>query len=98
MQVSLHASLDPEKHIALGEALAPLRNEDILIIGSGSATHNLRDVKEPGAQAGEASEVFREWVNQLLSVADIRGADVRDQLVHIDRAPHAARWGRCCVI
>ena len=38
-QVSLDASLSTEKHLALGEALAPLREQGILIVGSGFTTH-----------------------------------------------------------
>ena len=58
VQVSLYASEDPAKTIALGEALAPLRgpskqcrprltraDEGVLIIGGGMAVHNLRDVR-----------------------------------------------------
>lgn len=42
LQVSIDMSKSPEWHYALGLALAPLRDEGILIIGSGAITHNLR--------------------------------------------------------
>jgi aromatic ring-opening dioxygenase catalytic subunit (LigB family) len=41
VQVSLLASMDPAEHIRLGQALAPLRDEDVLIIGSGMSYHNM---------------------------------------------------------
>jgi aromatic ring-opening dioxygenase catalytic subunit (LigB family) len=41
VQVSLLASMDPAEHIRLGQALAPLRDEGILIIGSGMSYHNI---------------------------------------------------------
>ena len=49
-QVSLHQSLDPELHIAAGRALAPLRDEGVLIVGSGMSFHNQR-VRGPQATA-----------------------------------------------
>lgn len=44
VQVSLYDNENPEKHYALGQALAPLREEGIVIIGSGMSVHNLRDL------------------------------------------------------
>lgn len=42
VQVSLTRDLDPGRHIDLGQSLAPLRQEGVLIVGSGSLTHNMR--------------------------------------------------------
>ena len=47
-QLSLDASLSPEKHLAMGEALAPLREQGVLIIGSGFTTHRGGGPAPPG--------------------------------------------------
>jgi aromatic ring-opening dioxygenase catalytic subunit (LigB family) len=41
VQLSLHSSLDFERHVKLGEMLSPLRDEGVLIVCSGQTTHNL---------------------------------------------------------
>jgi aromatic ring-opening dioxygenase catalytic subunit (LigB family) len=51
VEMSLDASLDPAMHLAAGAALAPLRNEGVLIIGSGMSFHNMRAYGNPQATA-----------------------------------------------
>ena len=67
LQISL-PGLDPKTVYALGQALAPLRNESILIIGSGFLTHNLRAISD--TTPTWASE-FDEWIADVLTSDDV---------------------------
>ena len=67
VQVSLKRGFDPAEHVALGKALAPLRHEDVLIIGSGLSYHNLSAFN---AQAAEPSRAFDDWLNRTIVEAD----------------------------
>lgn len=73
-QVSLEASLDPRRHLELGRALAPLREQGVLLIGSGMGYHNLRSLMRRDPNALEDSVVFDEW----LEAACTQEADRRD--------------------
>lgn len=63
VQLSLRDDDDPAAHIAAGRALAPLREEGVLIIGSGLSYHNLRDFG-PGAR--DSSKAFDDWLQDTL--------------------------------
>ena len=60
IQLSLKAGLDPEEHLAIGRALAPLRDEGVFIIGSGMTFHNLRAFRDP--RSIPISETFDAWL------------------------------------
>jgi 4,5-DOPA dioxygenase extradiol len=58
-------------HVALGRALAPLREEGVLIVGSGGATHNLRAFFGPGAdKTPEWVKSFNEWIFERAEAGD----------------------------
>ena len=75
-QLSLVAGLDPGTHLAIGRALGPLRDEGVLIIGSGFSYHNLRMFGDPRARP--ASERFDEW---LRAAAEHPDPGERDRLL-----------------
>ena len=70
--MSLHESLNPELHSQLGRALSPLRDEGVLIIGSGFLTHGLRYLRDwrIDAVAPTWSSEFDQWAAAALASAD----------------------------
>lgn len=66
--LSLRQDLDPAFHVALGRALAPLRDEGILIIGSGNTYHNLRALLG-SPNDDRHSQHFDSWLNDTLTSA-----------------------------
>jgi aromatic ring-opening dioxygenase catalytic subunit (LigB family) len=66
VQLSLKSGLDPAEHLAMGRALAPLRDEGVFIVGSGMTYHNLRAF---GPQAAPVSETFDAWLRETATLA-----------------------------
>ncbi len=88
IQVSVQTPLGPAHHLRLGEALAPLADEGVLIVGSGHVTHNLHDwFRHRGdAQPLAYVETFSAWL------ADALAANDREALVEYrQRGPGAVR-------
>ncbi|ONK79331.1 uncharacterized protein A4U43_C01F5280 [Asparagus officinalis] len=65
-QLSLQPHRDGTHHYNVGKALAPLREEGVLIIGSGSATHNLREIDRDGAPVPGWASDFDSWLREAL--------------------------------
>jgi len=82
-QLSVQPDLGPAHHIALGRKLAPLREEGVLVMGSGGATHNLRAlVRDAGAdcEAEPWAQEFDDWLAATLEKGDEAAlADYRRQ-------------------
>lgn len=85
VQLSLDAGFDPALHLAVGRALAPLRDEGVLILGSGLSFHNLNAVRGPSGY--EPSRQFDAWLQHTLTRA---APDERAELLAgWERAPSA---------
>ncbi len=87
LQLSVQPRLGPAHHLALGRALAPLRQEGVLILGSGSATHNLWEMISPqDALAVAWAKEFASWLTEAVTQGR-----VEDLVQYRQLAPHAAR-------
>ncbi len=67
MQIALQPQMGTQHHYALGRALAPLREEGVLILGSGGATHNLRQLGSPDAQPPAWASDFSDWLHDTIA-------------------------------
>lgn len=88
VQLSIQPHRGAEHHLALGHMLEPLRAEGVLILGSGGATHNLREFHNYAMDAPpvDRAAAFERWVNQCIATGDTAS------LCRFgDAGPHA-RW------
>ena len=93
VQLSMRTDMDPAAHIAIGKALEPLRDEGILILGSGMTYHNLRimlsRMRSPDGTQDVVAEAnaFDTWLSDAVSDPD---PDQRNKkLIAWEEAPHA---------
>jgi len=86
-QLSLVRTIDPATHFALGRALEPLRDEGVLIIGSGMSYHNMRGFMAGDPRVRTVSERFDEWLSKTVALED--PAERRQRLIDWLGAPGA---------
>ncbi|PZR16447.1 MAG: dioxygenase [Azospirillum brasilense] len=77
VELSVRDDLDPAEHLALGRALAPLRDEGVLIVATGMTYHNLRHFMRPDGVNDEVSVVFDDWLGEAVTAAPAQ----RDRLL-----------------
>lgn len=75
VQLSLRRGLDPAEHLAMGRALAPLRREGVLIIGSGMSFHNMRRFRFDDLALDPDSVRFDAWLTETVALP----APIREQ-------------------
>ena len=89
VQVSLSATLDPALHLKVGEVLAQIPQDDLLIIGSGFSFHNMRAFFSPAtAQTQQLNNAFEQWLKDSLS-SKHSYASILEQLTNWEQAPGA---------
>ena len=90
IQISLADSLDAEFHIRIGQALAELKNQNLLIIGSGFSFHNMQALMQGSPDRFDAkNEAFEQWLAQTCSADNFTLAEREHRLVNWQQAPHA---------
>lgn len=85
-QLAIQPRRDPAHHLAVGRALAPLADEGVLVIGSGSFTHNLGRIRRERVGVPDEPDVaaFAEWMDQAM-----QQGRTEDLLAYRTRAPYA---------
>lgn len=85
-QVSLPHDIDAAGALRLGATLAPLREQGVMIIGSGSMTHNLYEFRQH-IQDPEYAQQFADWIQAAVARRDVDSlVDYRQQAPHAQRA------------
>ena len=83
-QLSMQHGLDPATHLAIGRALKPLRDDGVLILGSGQTYHNMHGLFA-GEVGDEKAEAFDAWLRATM----IDGVTRDAALIGWEGAPHA---------
>lgn len=85
-QVSMPHDLNTARAVAFGRALASIREQGVMIVGSGSLTHNLYEFRQSGSKAADYAIEFTQWIRQAVTRNDL------ERLVNYRQlAPHAER-------
>lgn len=89
LQLSLRQGLSPEFHISLGKALRDLREENLLVIGSGFSFHNMSSFfhHDPD-MVNPRNNAFQDWLIETIT-ADIDQEERESRLAAWEQAPHA---------
>lgn len=90
VQLSLLNNLDPARHVLMGQALSPLREDDVLVIGSGFSFHNMKAFFQPSTgEARSLNESFDRWLTETCTDPGLDEDERRRRLVDWAGAPGA---------
>jgi aromatic ring-opening dioxygenase catalytic subunit (LigB family) len=84
LQLSMRSDYSPAAHLTVGRAIAPLRDEGVLIIGSGLSYHNLREF---GKKGRTSSHQFDEWLTNVVCTS--KSEQRNSSLINWSQAPSA---------
>jgi len=88
-QLSVQSHRGPAHHLKLGEAIAALRDENVLVLATGGIVHNLRDLEWDKRGTREAATWAREFNDWIADRVERKAVD--DLLAYRERAPNARR-------
>lgn len=80
LPLSLLQDLDPATHLAAGKALEALRDDGVLVVGSGMSFHNMRGYGDP--RFGPVSDAFDHWLTQTVELPDAARTEAFTQWEH----------------
>ena len=90
IQVSLSASLDAAEHVVIGKALTPLKDDKLLILGSGFSFHNMQALMSKRDDSIDArNQTFETWLAQTCTDPGLSEKEREARLVDWETAPHA---------
>lgn len=92
VQVSLHASLEPDIHFRIGEALGGLRESNFLVVCSGGLTHNLMDISFGEEAIPPSAITFEQWVQEVMRYEENRSELITPEEAWGARNRRLARW------
>ena len=89
VQLSLVKGLNPAAHMAIGRTLASLPFENLLIVGSGFAFHNMQAFFSPAEERDRKNTAFQKWLVKTCSDPGIIGSERTERLQNWEHAPFA---------
>lgn len=89
LQLSLVKGLNPELHIKLGRALAPLRKKNVLILGSGMSYHNLSEMRSLQPVDENHNLLFHQWLYEACVAENLSKKERSRRLANWESAPYA---------
>ena len=90
VQLSLCSSLDPKAHIAIGQALANVATENLLVIGSGFSFHNMKAFFTPDTEEStKLNTSFEQWLIETCTQTTISEGERQQRLIQWEQAPGA---------